>query len=605
MNRLATSLSVFVGCLVGSAASGADATSPLDLVPKDAAGFVHVRVGDVWKHEAFAPVRDYLTRTEPTLLKEFEGQFGFVPADVETLTLIYPSFSKQSLSPPLVVVQTGKPYDKARVVMALRGLSAAQYHDLEYQHLHEHRFAPATAPADFPKGAPAPLPRQDVPPAIEKDFKRQEAPEEDDPNNNPYEPRLPKPDLRARHFILNSGAGHLYCLDERTLVFAPAFRHEGNALGIMPYIVQMLRRQEKGVLNPALAEAAKRTAVVAIDSEAFARTLPGKLGSGDEALLRPMTIAKLAMLSLDLGKDLNATLSFQAANVADARKIEDAMHGSIGALKKGIPEWRKEAKRSTVPDLAALLVDQLERAADTLAVKQNGTTVTATTAIKADDAFLTALKAGVAQVKVARERVISQNNLKQLGMAIHNYHAANNRLPFPGVAKFGAPLGPGNNNPNLSWRVAILPYIEQQALYQQFKLDEPWDSEHNKKLIDKMPKLFAPVNGVKAEKGHTFYQIFSGREALKPGVRFTDVTDGLSNTLMIVEAGDSVPWTRPEDMLYDAKKPLPKLGAMFSGDFNAAFMDGSVRYIRKSINENTLRAIITIAGGENVGDWNN
>jgi hypothetical protein len=309
------------------------------------------------------------------------------------------------------------------------------------------------------------------------------------------------------------------------------------------------------------------------------------------------------MLSLDLGKELTGTFTFQAANVADARKIEDALHGSIAALKRGIPEWRKDARRSTLPELTVLLIDQIELAVAKLQVKQVDATITATTALKPDEAFTAALKAGMAQVKVAREKTISQNNLKQMGIALHGYHDANGRLPFPGIAKFGAPLGPGNNNPNLSWRVAILPYIEQGQLYQQFKLDESWDSEHNKRLIERMPKVFAPLNGVKAEKGHTFYQTFTGREALKPGMKFTDITDGTSNTLMVVESGDSVPWTRPEDMLYDSKKPLPKLGALFSGDFNALFMDGSVRFVRKSIDEKILRALITPAGGEVVGDW--
>ena len=148
--------------------------------------------------------------------------------------------------------------------------------------------------------------------------------------------------------------------------------------------------------------------------------------------------------------------------------------------------------------------------------------------------------------------------------------------------------------------MAILPYIEQNDLYQQFKLDEPWDSDHNKKLIEKIPKIYMPLNGVKTEKGNTFYQIFVGREAMQPGMTLLSFTDGASNTLMIAESGDSVPWTRPDDMVYDSKKPLPKLGGLFGGNFNAAFMDGSVRYIRKTIPEKVLRKSVdhAPAGGE-------
>src|SRR5262245_59728137 len=81
-------------------------------------------------------------------------------------------------------------------------------------------------------------------------------------------------------------------------------------------------------------------------------------------------------------------------------------------------------------------------------------------------------------------RRTSQNNLKMVRLAMHNFHDAMGRFPAAtAYAKNGKPL--------LSWRVAILPYIEEDALYRQFKLDEPWDSPHNKKLIAKMPKIYA------------------------------------------------------------------------------------------------------------------
>src|SRR5215218_9186216 len=86
------------------------------------------------------------------------------------------------------------------------------------------------------------------------------------------------------------------------------------------------------------------------------------------------------------------------------------------------------------------------------------------------------------------------NNLKQLALAWHNFEAVNGHLPPNQTDKKGKAL--------LSWRVQILPYIEELPLYQKFKLDEPWDSENNKKLVDQMPKLFAPVRG-KADAGVT------------------------------------------------------------------------------------------------------
>jgi hypothetical protein len=86
----------------------------------------------------------------------------------------------------------------------------------------------------------------------------------------------------------------------------------------------------------------------------------------------------------------------------------------------------------------------------------------------------------------------SQNNLKQIGIAIHNYHDTNNKMPADIVDKDGKAI--------LSWRVLLLPYLEEEPLYKEFKLDEPWDSKTNKALIERIPKTFAPIR-VKAEKG--------------------------------------------------------------------------------------------------------
>src|SRR5947209_11024222 len=138
-------------------------------------------------------------------------------------------------------------------------------------------------------------------------------------------------------------------------------------------------------------------------------------------------------------------------------------------------------------------------------------------------------------VALAKERNRSANNLKQIVLALHNYHdnfgmfppaayvdrshPKNQALPrldldAEQLAKAKGEVqvdGKSVKLPLLSWRVAILPYIEEQALYQQFHLDEPWDSAHNKTLLAKMPKLYAPVRGKTKEPGMTYYQVFTGK----------------------------------------------------------------------------------------------
>ena len=164
----------------------------------------------------------------------------------------------------------------------------------------------------------------------------------------------------------------------------------------------------------------------------------------------------------------------------------------------------------------------------------------------------------------------ARNNLLQMALATHGFHDANGYLPTNVLDKNGKAL--------LSWRVQILPYLEQANLYQQFKLDEAWDSDHNKKFIDLMPKIYAPVRG-KAEKNQTFYQSFSGEGAFldpKKKMNFTAIQDGLSNTLMVVEAGTSVLWSKPDDIPFDEKGVLPELG----GDFDPGRRNECLHQIR-------------------------
>ncbi|HKA08451.1 MAG TPA: DUF1559 domain-containing protein [Gemmataceae bacterium] len=186
----------------------------------------------------------------------------------------------------------------------------------------------------------------------------------------------------------------------------------------------------------------------------------------------------------------------------------------------------------------------------------------------------------------------STNTLKQIGLSMHQYHDVNGSLPSNYMTKDG--------KPGLSWRVAILPYMEQDKLFKQFKLDEPWDSDNNLKLVENMPKFYTPVRG-RAENGQTFYQMFAGKSTLLDpsgtGVRFANVTDGLSNTFMVVEGGKPVTWTKPDDLPFDGKE-VPKLGGMFDGDFHALFGDGSVRLIPKGMDADVLKLLIDRQDGQ-------
>jgi hypothetical protein len=215
-----------------------------------------------------------------------------------------------------------------------------------------------------------------------------------------------------------------------------------------------------------------------------------------------------------------------------------------------------------------------------------------------------------------QQRRQSINNLKQIALALLDYHDAFRRIPAAAYIDGQVRTQLGNPQlteeqlakakakalPLFSWRVAILPFIEEVTLYREFKLDEPWDSEHNKKLIAKMPKLYAPVRGKTKEPGMTYYQVFVGKDAPFNGTIAPafpgSFTDGTSNTFLVVEAGEAVPWTKPQDIPYDAGKPLPKLGGLFADGFHVAMADGSIRFVPRGADEKAIRAAITPSGAE-------
>ncbi len=204
----------------------------------------------------------------------------------------------------------------------------------------------------------------------------------------------------------------------------------------------------------------------------------------------------------------------------------------------------------------------------------------------------------VQSAREAARRAQCVNNIKQIMLAMHNYHSANNSFPRDITDKNGKPL--------LSWRVAILPYVEQGVLFDKFKLDEPWDSPHNKELLKYMPLVYQCPSRANVQPFTTTYRGFVGTGALFETGRdigIADITDGTSNTIAVVEAKDVVAWTKPDDLPFDgqANRSLHGAGSSHPGGFNCGMADGSVRFIKISINPTTLRALITRGGGEIIG----
>lgn len=201
----------------------------------------------------------------------------------------------------------------------------------------------------------------------------------------------------------------------------------------------------------------------------------------------------------------------------------------------------------------------------------------------------------------AARRDTSKNNMKQLMLAHHNFHDVHNHFP-------AAVNNDKDGKPGLSWRVHLLPFLDQAPLFNAFHLDEPWDSEHNKKLVRMMPAVFRSP-GSRADQFKTNYVGLRNENSMlsgDTGVRIRDTTDGTANTFMFVEADDehAVIWTRPDDLVFDPEHPAAGLvsPSLLSG-FLAAMTDASIRVISADIDLQVLERLVIRNDGNVIGEF--
>ncbi|MEX2119667.1 MAG: DUF1559 domain-containing protein [Pirellulales bacterium] len=280
---------------------------------------------------------------------------------------------------------------------------------------------------------------------------------------------------------------------------------------------------------------------------------------------------------------------------------EQLIDAQIAALEQRGAPATEVAGMQYARRMMRLLLSQIDRRQQgdrlVIDVKGEAAVTTATTGVLA-----ALLLPAVQAAREAARRSQSSNNLKQIGLAFYNFHDVYAKLPASTYDKDGKPL--------LSWRVHILPFVEEKQLYDQFHLDEPWDSPHNIKLVEQMPAAYQNPNLADENRtGKTVYLAPTGEAALfkagKPAPGFRDITDGTSNTIMVVEARreKAVVWTKPDDLKLDPAKPLAGLEGARTGGFNALFCDGSVRLIANGIDVEVLRRLFNPRDGKPVGGF--
>ncbi len=533
-----------------AAAQPAGGSPELVHVPADAAGFVHVRAADIWKSDLFTEFRKTWERAGAKVIADLDKQFVPAPSTLTRATgFVILSEEKGPL--PFGLITFSAPFTPAEVAKSYlpNARSLKRGGKLVYT---------------SPQGG-------DV----------------------------------AIHFPDN----------QNILV--------GTKEGMTEYLSRPVAKD--GPMAGALKLAAGGKAIVAAANIAALPIPPGAF-DGLPPAVQPILKAEQVVVVVDFGKETTLAVKAGYKDAAAATDAEGAVKELVklgrGELAKAKAELEKKLtdpdadlprKAEDLPEAVASVfgIGAIGRVDDLLAdpklVTRNGKELAFTATVPKELGLVGGLGAvgagfalpAVQKVREAAGRSSSSNNLKQIGLAIHNYHDANNRFPADIRDKTGKAI--------LSWRVELLPYIEQQALYQQIKLDEPWDGPNNKQVAKTRIKTFESPTATDTEVpggwGITHYRGVSGKDTAfeaKARLRFADFTDGLSNTIMVVESGDPVAWMKPEDYVVPAKGPLPKLEVPGRpGQFNALFGDGSVRWINgATVGEQNLRAMFTRNGGE-------
>ncbi len=201
----------------------------------------------------------------------------------------------------------------------------------------------------------------------------------------------------------------------------------------------------------------------------------------------------------------------------------------------------------------------------------------------------------------AARRAQCKNNLKRIGLALHNYHDAYGALP-------PAYTVDSSSRPLHSWRTLILPFVEQLALYNSIDLSKPWNDPANAEAFKTMPPVYS-CPSTDLATGFTSYLGVAGTDSCftpTTSRRFGEITDDRSTTLMVVEVAEenAVPWMAPQDADPQIVLSFMKDGKLaHTGGTQVLMADGRALFLSDTMDSNTLQAMVTITGGEVVGEF--
>ncbi len=507
----------------------------LSWVPHDAAAFAHVDVATVWKSKPLLAVRKLNPEKIFDKLQDFANIASIPPETVQTFTIFLPKIKGNGDQNAVVAAFTfNKPYDPKKVVSAIRLLSKFD----------------------------------------EKKIK----------------------EIQPGIFDFNPGqADNLRLMMDNPNRFV--------ILG--PKAFDMAKPQPAGVKGPisdAIALAASgQHAAFGLNFANFPDEIRMENGQAELEPFKPLLFADGIVGKLDIGDELVLNILARCPTKVKCVEAEKSMGVARTLLQTVLGAAKGEIEKSKDETLMKLieLTKEAQIVLRSAKIQSNEKEASATLTVRSDldiaplIAQITGAP-GTGGAATAR----TQNNMKQIALAMHSYHDAYGAMPAAAVlGKKGKPL--------LSWRVQILPFVEQDNLYQLIKRDEPWDSVHNKKVFDDhpMPSVFEVVGANKPGDKNTHMQVFRGNGAmfdLVKGIKLVEITDGTSNTIMVATAKTAVPWMKPDDIEFDPKTDPRDFLLYIGGLTNISFGDGSVRTLKKTITVENMRALITKSGGEAV-----
>jgi hypothetical protein len=537
-------------------AFAADSKLPadLDLVPRDAAGFFHARAADVWKSEMLTDLRHLLKHAGVQNLATFEKRCPVPPDTIDRITCIM--LTPKSLAEPfpdvdpeavscLVVVRTTKPYARLPLLKALG------YREKVYQR-------------------------------------------------------------QLYHFTEELWSG-LYLIDDQTFLV-------GSEDALIQFLEHRSDSAKTGPLQAALELAAGKHHFVlglnpaSLAKENFANAIPQNL--------QPLMKARSITFTADFDKETQVAVRLDYEKEEQAKTGEKALRAALdmarGALSFPISELEakldkdpKEARPNVgdLPESFGLLVaigfmKELDGMMDRAVITQKGTTVhlpAKFSRMYSGNSGMLVMLSGVSMMgRIAYSSFAevgdvigggpnkdpNEEHLRKLVDAMERYREKHGTYPPAAIAdKDGRPV--------LSWRVAILPYLGEDALYKEFRLDEPWDSLHNKKLIKSLPKCLTTVRYWRGPKGKTSDLVFAGENTIFEGMKGQKKDEVAPKTILLLQAGanQAVYWTKPADLNVKGDK-VPELFERFGGQVRVILADGTYRTFNKG-EEKTIQELIS------------